>query len=668
MTRLIAALVILCSASLLGERTAGAGRPAESLGRHVGALTAEIDAFLAREVAAHLAAIPPLDPPPARVLGVATTGEFSWGTFMRALAAETAYARRPAGAAAGGRDVAQWVGRIGLIEARAGSKAFSQMYAALALRDFGEDLDANAVWRHLTPAERDEWRALLDVSRFYDPVTRNVIDLPENYLGVAARTAAIAHRLGLARDRAALDTLVDRAAGPFTSGHLYSDDAPPAGRYDRYSNEYARYCWEAASIAGRTDVLAALRPSLTAQMRLWWDLVSEDGYGYQWGRSLGIVSYLDTLEIVAFLAQNPEFRPAPLADLVSLYARAWSWLRHDYRDDRHLLSVFAFGRGSYAYITPEREWQQTTAFFGKATAAHATLVVVMAREGLRTYPATPVLGPVARFEFFRSAGDRKAGVWIVRQGAVRFALPVTTGTRSGIGDYLPAPHGLWGFAAPVERDLPSLVPHLELADGRTIVAADGADEIHPSANGRTLRVVWRRWARVGAKPGGLDDPGLTSDVRWTLHDGALERVETLTARAPVIVRAWRLIVPTTAATAVATTEGFRLSGPEGQLHVAVVTPWRAHGRVQATGDAPDGKGARGPIPLHLVYEARDVRIAPGRPVSWRMRLRPGAPAAPSERVDGREPFQGGLEASVVGPRIPQQPRALSGVDASEWQP
>lgn len=344
-----------------------------------------------------------------------------------------------------------------------------------------------------------------------------VIDLPENYLGVAARTTAIAHRLGLFRDRAGLDTLIDRAALQFTSGHLYSDDALPTGRYDRYSNEYARYCWEAASLANRPDILTALRPSMIAQMRLWWDLVSDDGYGYQWGRSLGVVSYLDTLEIVAFLGEHPEFRPAPLADLVSLYARAWSWLRHDYRDDRHLLSIFAFGRGNFAYITPEREWQQTTGFFGKAIVAQATLARAMEREALKTYPAKPSLAAVARLEFFRSDGERQAGVWVVRRDRVRFALPITTGTRPGVGDYLPAPHGLAGFAAPVEQNLPALVPYLELADGRTLVAGDGADEIHPSADGRELRAVWRRWARIGAKAGELDDPGLSSEVRWTLR-------------------------------------------------------------------------------------------------------------------------------------------------------
>lgn len=74
------------------------------------------------------------------------------------------------------------------------------------------------------------------------------------------------------------DSVIERAAIQFTSGAIYADDAPPTGRYDRYSNEYARYVWEAAARVGRKDVLDTLRPSLETQMRLWWDLVSADGY------------------------------------------------------------------------------------------------------------------------------------------------------------------------------------------------------------------------------------------------------------------------------------------------------------------------------------------------------------------------------------------------------
>ena len=84
---------------------------------------------------------------------------------------------------------------------------------------------------------------------------------------------------------------------------------------------------------------------------------------------------------------------------------------------------------------------------------------------------------------------------------MHFALPITTGTKPGVADYLPAPHGLPGFSAPVEQVYPALTSYVELEDGRTIVAADGADAIEPSADGRALRLRWNRWALVGAKPG-----------------------------------------------------------------------------------------------------------------------------------------------------------------------
>jgi hypothetical protein len=230
---------------------------------------------------------------------------------------------------------------------------------------------------------------------------------------------------------------------------------------------------------------------------------------------------------------------------------------------------------------------------------------------------------------------------------MRFALPITTGTRPGVADYLPAPHGLPGFAAPVEQDVPALVPYLDLADGRTIVATDGADEIQPSADGRSLRVVWRRWAQVGTKSGQLVDPGLTSEVRWKIGESplVLERIETLAARAPLSIRRWRLVVPTSATSAEETGTGTLVAGPNGQLSVAVTTPWASIlRRVHATGDSRLGRGVRGPVPLHLIYEAPGVSLTPGQPVSWQLTLRPGDP----ERVALRGVDVGRLRGADVG--------------------
>jgi hypothetical protein len=587
------------------------------------ALRDEVNDFLGRELAVHLSAINTLDPPPERVLGVPTTGEFSWGTFMRSLAA---YADTTGKRELAGRDLAKWVGQIGLIESRAGSKAFSQLYAALALRHFGRDLKTNPLWQGLSPEEQKAWLSLLNPERFYDPKTNRVINLAENYLGVAARIASINYELGISNDRAFLDKLLDRAAIQFNNGNIYADDAPPTGRYDRYSNEYARYIWEAAEMAGRKDILDKLRPSLTAQMRLWWDLVSEDGYGYNWGRSQGVVSYLDSPEIAGFLALHPVFRPAPLADIAALYYQAWNYLLHDYRTDTHLLSIFAFGRGNYAYISREREWQQTTGFFGKLTNSHTPIVNALDKEGVTAFPVVPSLPPVARFEFFRKAPERLAGVWLVRQQGLRFALPITTGPTPGISDYLPAPYGLPGFAAPVQQTYPVMTPYVELADGRVVVATDGADAIEPAADGRSLRIRWNRWAVVGTKSGELQDVGLTSEVVWRIENGTLVRDETLSSKQPVTIQRWQMAVPTThdkveTDTGGGATRVHRFSSSAGSLEVRMSSAtFLPNASIIATGNSPFGRGVRGAIPLHLVFEARDVVVKPERPLKYRLKL------------------------------------------------
>jgi hypothetical protein len=618
------AIILVLLVAKPPSRVPRSGEPGPPTTAHsvaVADLDRDVRAFLSREMAAHLAEIHQLNPPPTRVVGALTTGEYTWGTFMRALAV---YGELSGASTLAGRDIARQLGDIGLVEFRLGGTRFSQLYASLSLRSYGVDLSTNRIWQSLTPEERTQWATLLDATKFYDPVKQQVINLPENYLGVAARIAAMSFEMGFLKDRALLDGLLDRAAVQFTAGALFADDALPTGRYDRYSNEYARYIWDAAQIAGRKDLLDALRPTLRTQMKLWWDLVAADGYGYPWGRSLGLVSYLDTLEIPGFLALNPEFRPAPLEQLAAEYYRAWQWLRKDFKDDRHLLSLFDFGRGNFSYISIDREWQQTTGALGKLADAHMRLMKGITAERVTAIPDAPSLPAVARFEFFKSTA-RQAGVWLVRQEQARFALPFTTATRPGVADYLPAPHGLPGFAAPVEQLVPALVPFLELEDGRTIAAADGADAIVPSADGRGVRAHWNQWAVVGGKAGERADAGLQSDVEWTLDGDTVVRTERLTAARPLRIKRWRVSVTSTGTRATSSSQGAIrtdvFEGPEGRLAVSVPRiDWPTTWTVRATGNGADGRGARGAIPLHLEIESPNLSLQPGLPQSWILRL------------------------------------------------
>jgi hypothetical protein len=611
---------------LLGSIVAGSNLPAQTSFEAKQVRTADLDHeirdFLRLEINAHVAEIKSLEPPPYRVVGALTIGEFSWGTFMRTLSAYSAFASTNTIA---GHDIPQMIGKMAQIELSHGGKTWAQLYAAMALHSYGKDLNHNALWHSLSPAGKETYRALLDPARFYDAKTHKLIHLPENYFGVAARIAAIDYDLGLNKDRASLDDLLNRAAAQFTSGALFADDSLPTGRYDRYSNEYARAIYDAAQLAGRDDLIKAVSPSLKQQMKLWWDLLSPDGYGYPWGRSLGAISYMDTMEIVGFLGVHPEFRPAPLEQLAPAYNAAWMWLKNDFNKDSHLLSIFSFGRGDYGYITKDREWQQTTTFFAKVMAAHNMFTQAMVNEAITKFSLHPSFGNVARFEFFRDGPQRKFGVWLVRNKGIHFALPFVTGPKAATSDYEPVPQGFPGLAVPVEKIYPCLVPFLELESGRTIAAVDGADEIKPAADGLSISAVWKRWVVTGGKAEETADEGLVSEVTWSLQGNTLHRVESLTASKPLRIRRLWLAVPSRNDHLETIERGDnridQFTSDSGILDVQVKqSDWPVQISVFATGDSPLGRSDRGPIPLHLILESKDVSLAPGVTKKWEIIL------------------------------------------------
>jgi hypothetical protein len=584
-------------------------------------LNKEIKDFFAREVAVHFGEIKSLNPPPDKINGSITTGEFTWGSFMRVVAAQSEVS---GSSKIGGRETARLIAEMGLYESKKGGKAFSQLYAAQALRHFGTDLKKNAVWQSMNEAEKEEWTKLLDARRIYDPVKREVINLPENYLGVAARIAAYANEFGVMKDKAFLDSLIERAAVQFTSGAIYADDDTPNGRFDRYSNEYIRFCWKAAEVVGRKDILEKLKPSMKIQMKHWWDLVSEKGYGYNWGRSQGLVSYLDTLEIVAFLAENPEFRPTSLTNLASLYYQAWRWIRQSYIDERHTFNIFAYGRGNYSYINPTREFQQISTGFAKIIVAHDSFNKILEAEKITEFAEKPKLENVARFDFYGKEKDKKSGVWIIRQGNLRFALPITTGTKPAISDYLAAPFGLSGFATPVEEVYPSFVPFFELADGKNYAASEGATEIFPAKDNQSLRVIWKKFAQIGTKSGERFDIGLTSEVVWKINGNKLIREETLTGDKDLTLKNWRFAFPSTATrnrSEIIENKRFdTFEGDEGIIKTNAVADWKFKREILATGDSRLSKGVLRAIPLHQILTAETIQLKAKKRQKWRLEI------------------------------------------------
>jgi hypothetical protein len=117
---------------------------------------------------------------------------------------------------------------------------------------------------------------------------------------------------------------------------------------------------------------------------------------------------------------------------------------------------------------------------------------------------------------------------------------------------------------------------------------------------------------VGGKPGEFVDVGLSSNITWTLADNLLVREEILAARQPLSIRRWRLAVPTTSAQVETRwddkvrTDRFTSDGADLEVKLQASFPVKT--KVFATGNSPLGRGVRGPIPLHAIFESSVLRL------------------------------------------------------------
>src|SRR5260221_3066083 len=125
----------------------------------------QVRSFLQSQVTWHVADIKTLDPPPERVVWALTTGEFSWGSFMRTLGA---YSECFETKTIAGHDVPGMIGRMARIELSQGGKSWAQLYAAMALQSFGTDLNRNVLWQGMTPEEPGDYHQVLNPGRFCD--------------------------------------------------------------------------------------------------------------------------------------------------------------------------------------------------------------------------------------------------------------------------------------------------------------------------------------------------------------------------------------------------------------------------------------------------------------------------------------------------------------------
>jgi hypothetical protein len=164
-----------------------------------------------------------------------------------------------------------------------------------------------------------------------------------------------------------------------------------------------------------------------------------------------------------------------------------------------------------------------------------------------------------------------------------------------------------------------------LEDGGTFAAVDGADEIKPASDGMSVTATWKKWITVGGKAAETHDIGLTTEVTWALRGQTLTRSETISASKPIKLSKLWMAVPSRG-NHLETIENSgqrvdQISGELGTSQIAVIhSDWPLQISTFATGDSPLGRSDRGPIPLHLILESRNIFFEPGTAKKWEIEL------------------------------------------------
>ena len=130
---------------------------------------------------------------------------------------------------------------------------------------------------------------------------------------------------------------------------------------------------------------------------------------------------------------------------------------------------------------------------------------------------------------------------------------------------------------------------------------------------------------VGANAGDLVDPGLVSEVKWTLEGNTLRRNESLTASKALNVRRLWLAIPSRFdRLETAYLEGARIdrliSGGKTLAVQIKESSWPLEISIYATGNAPLGRGDRGPLPVHLTIQSKSFTLLPATPTHWEFSL------------------------------------------------
>ena len=476
----------------------------------------------------------------------------------------------------------------------------------------------------VSPQTLARLKTRLDWRNFVRP-DLTLIDLPNNYYGVAFSIARLRELLGWEDDvggKALMARMIDHYRR-YSGTYGFADETDGEGRFDRYS---VLLIGEIAQRFIETDTPPT--PEIKAWLRKSVDLMlprfNLRGEGFEYGRSIGAYGETCFLEVMTAAAKFGVLTPREEAMAYAFSSRiAARYVDFWYDDRMQSVNLWEHGRRTDGYrgenrilgknLSLARQYIYTDAIWNDLGFKDRAPDPGYA-DWLKTLPKRTVTwfarGKYDRLLVTLRDGDRVIGLPVINGGADEHMT----------SPYYPAPFSPGMLSGVADDTAPNLVPRLRTADGSALMALAYFQGAKVVGKGATTTVRWSQSEldRVGQNAP-IADNRVTVTTTYVFSPHRITRTdEYRPTRGTVDLRGIEMDFGAYSSVPV-------IKGQSAHFERGDVTTFEAHGldrcRLAPPTAAKDVATPVGPLASRIVCEAGPMRLAGPHTVSWTITYR-----------------------------------------------
>lgn len=474
----------------------------------------------------------------------------------------------------------------------------------------------------ISPATLEKLKAKLDWRRFVRTDDLTLINLPNNYYGVAFSVARLRYRLGW-EDASASEALLSRTLDhyrKYSGEYGFADETDGDGRFDRYSvlliGEISHRLIE-AGMPATPEVRAWLRRSVDLML----PRLNARGEGFEYGRSIGTYGETAFLEVLTAAAKLDVLTPTEKKMAYAFSSRVAARYM-DFWFDPKMGSVNMWEHG-----------RRTDTYRGKHRILGENLS--LGRQYIYTSAIWDELGfkdkaPDPSFQAWLDTLPKRTVTWFakgkndrlvvtLRDRSRVIGLPIINGGESQHMNtpYYPIPFSPGMLQGVADGVFPQLLPRLTLADSAQLAPLAYAAHVKVDGQGARTVVTYDQdqLDRLGQKAPVADDR-FSVKTTYVLEPGRIRRTDVFTPKPGVAVKAVDLAFASFSGKAV--TKGGATTFGTGE-----VTGFKVEGLSCATRALADETAYRSPTGAMTSLTSCTGGAPQGKPitVSWTISYR-----------------------------------------------